>query len=193
MTTLVVFVLAAAVLILAVLLLRARLKPEPAPPPSDPLRRDSFGMDPRRIKVGDIVRHGARDYVVRGSLDFDEGGFRFQEHLLDDTKQRRWLAVEDDEELELVLYERVQAPELTPGTPRLTHNGIEWTLDDQGEARYVAAGATGTPVNGSVEYIDYRSGDRFLAFERFTSDGWEVSLGQLVSERELEIYPAPSQ
>jgi hypothetical protein len=41
--------------------------------------------DPRRLKPGDVVRISAEpgDWVVRGTLAFDEDGYRWKEHLLD--------------------------------------------------------------------------------------------------------------
>lgn len=170
-------------------------KPAPAPPkePVDPLRREAAaGMDPRRIGVGDVIAYGGRDFIVRGTLELDEDGFRWQEHLLDDVEVRRWLAVEDDEELELTLYESVRAPGLEPGPHSLAHDGVTYALDEHGTARFRAVGTTGTGPSGRLEYYDYTSDDRRLAFERYGTGSWEVSTGQVVPAYALDIYPASS-
>ena len=185
---LVVVLIIVAVAVIAYLVLRRR-EQKPPGPAADPLRRDARGIDPRALKTGDVVQFEGRDYLVRGSLHFEEDGFAWQEHLLDDASGRRWLSVEDDEELELVMWERLVEPELTPGPARLTHDGVEYILDEHGNATYTATGSTGTPGTGSAEYWDYTSGDRRLSFERYSGSTWEVSVGTLINERSLDIYP----
>lgn len=165
----------------------------PSGPPVDPLRKDSRGIDPRKIKVGDVVAHDGRDFLVRGTLDFDQDGFRWQEHHLDDASVRRWLSVEDDEELELCLWTAVEAPALTPGAGELTWDGTTYVRKEQGRATFTATGSTGTGPTGTVEYVDYAAGARRLSFERFGSAGdWEVGIGEVVNERSLDIYPTTS-
>lgn len=162
-------------------------------PVVDPLRRDARGIDPRKIKVGDVIAHDGRDFLVRGTLALDEDGYAWQEHHLDDSTTRRWLSVEDDEELEIVLWEAVEAPDLQPGPTDLTYEGTSFRRKEQGRARFTASGATGTAPSGTVEYADYSAGNRHLSFERFGSDGdWEIGLGHTVNERELDIYPTSS-
>lgn len=187
----VVVVVIVAVVVAVVLVLRNRqaAAAEPAPP-ADPLRKDSRGVDPRRIKVGDVVHHEGRDFLVRGTLAFVQDGFEWQEHHLDDASVRRWLSVEDDEELELCLWTAVTAPDLQPGPSELTWDGTAFTRDEHGRAEFRATGATGTGPTGTVEYYDYAAGERRLSFERYgTSTDWEVGVGEVVNERSLDIYP----
>lgn len=188
----VIIVLVVAVVVLVFLLLKNRdTKTQPA---GDPLRRDARGIDPRALKTGDVVNFEGRDYLVRGSLHFNEDGFTWQEHLLDDASGRRWLSVEDDEELELVMWERLTAPDLTPGAGQLTYEGTTYRLDEHGTASYRALGATGTPETGSAEYYDYVGPEpKRMSFERYAGDTWEVSVGTLLNERSLDIYPANPQ
>ncbi len=186
-----IFVLLVVVVLLAVLLYRrSQQQKRPAAPPTDPLRRDARGIDPRRLGVGDIVNHAGRDWVVRGTIEFDQDGFRWHEHLLDDASTRRWLSVEDNEELEIVLWEAATAPELEPGGQRVEHAGTEYTLDEHGRATFRAAGSTGTAPTGEVEYWDYTAGARRLSFERYGTGSWEVGVGTVLNENELDIYPA---
>ncbi len=67
-----------------------------APPPVDPFRADEGRVDPREIKVGDVLGIEGSDFVVRGTLRFDQSGFTWAEHFIDDVHNRRWLSVEDD-------------------------------------------------------------------------------------------------
>ena len=190
MSPLVLVLILIVVAIAVVLYLRSR-------PPSgaktgavDPLRKDSRGIDPRKLKVGDVVAVEGRDWVVRGTLHFDQDGFAWQEHHLDDTTTRRWLSVEDDEELEICLWEAFVAPELTPGGAEIEHDGTRWKREEHGHARYRAEGTTGTPATGEAEYYDYvGDANKRLSFERYGSGSWEVARGEVVNERSLDIYP----
>lgn len=169
---------------------QAAAKAKATTAPVDPLRKDSRGIDPRKIKVGDVVAHEGRDFLVRGTLAFDQDGFVWQEHHLDDTITRRWLSVEDDEELELCLWESVNAPELQPGANELVHDGVTYRKDEQGRAMFTATGSTGTAPAGTAEFVDYEAGAKRLSFERFGTEGdWEIGVGEVVNERTLDIYP----
>jgi hypothetical protein len=157
----------------------------------DPMRAGQRGVDVRSLSPGAVVGFEGRDWVVRGTIAFQQSGFTWHEHHLDDATTRRWLSVEDDEELEVCLWEGVDAPELTPGAPRLDHDGVSYALDERGTASYRSYGTTGTPPEGQMEFVDYTAGDKRLSFERYAGDTWEVSLGRVLAPREFDVYPAP--
>jgi len=185
----VVLVLAAAAVAAVIVIRRARQHRQPPPPRRDPFATDAGRPDPRRLKVGDIVGFDGRDYVVRGTIRLDQSGFMWEEHLLDDTTDRAWLSVEDDEGLELCLWHRVTGSPHVPGASSLTDEGVEYLLAERGVATFRAEGTTGTASSGDLEYLDYAAGSRRLSFERFGATTWEVSRGRVVGERELTIYP----
>ena len=161
----------------------------PSEPPRDPLRTESVRSDPRRITVGDVIRFDGRDFIVRGTIRFDQDGSEWQEHFLDDVEVKRWLSVEEDEGLEVALWQSVKGAELEPGAKTVEHGGKTYELDEKGSARFTALGTTGTTPSGRVEYYDYEAGDDLLAFERYGDGGWEVSTGRVIGEFELDIYP----
>lgn len=158
---------------------------------ADPLKQH-LTVDPRRIKVGDVVAYAGTDHLVRGSVTLHQDGDTWWEHHLDGGVGRMWLSVEDAEDgLETVLWRAVVAPDLTPEAT-VSHDGVGYARSESGRATYTAAGATGLPDTGSVEYHDYASTastDRRLSFERFGSDSYEVGLGEVVSPESLDIYP----
>jgi hypothetical protein len=157
--------------------------------PRDPLRTESVRSDPRRITVGDVIRFDGRDFIVRGSIRFEQDGFEWQEHFLDDVEVKRWLSVEDDEGIEIGYWVGVKGGDLQPGPKTLDYEGRTYELDEKGSARFSAVGTTGTGPNGRVEYYDYESGDALLAFERYGDGDWEMATGRTVGEYELDIYP----
>jgi hypothetical protein len=144
----------------------------------------------RALKPGDVVNHDGGDWIVEGTLRLEQDGFAWQEHRLVDGERSLWLSVEDDEGLEVVVWERGRAAGLEPGADRLTHDGVTYELEERGEANFTAEGSTATAASGRVEFADYAAGERRLSFERYGQDaGWEVGVGQVVSEHALDIYP----
>ena len=170
--------------------LRRRSAADVEPRPRvDPFGADEGRVDPREIKVGDILGIHGSDFVVRGTLRFDQSGFTWQEHFIDDVHNRRWLSVEDDEGLELCLWERHAPGVGEPGSPEITVDGVAYRLTEHGTAAFTSEGATGVAPSGRAEYFDYAAGDRRLSFERFGTDSWEVSTGQVLTVRDVQVFP----
>jgi len=159
----------------------------PAAAPPEPIG----GADVRALKVGDVVNYDAHDFIVEGTLRFNQGGFRWDEHRLVDGPDSLWLSVEDDEGLEIVVWERLRGAALEPGEGELEHGGVTFELDERGRADYTSEGVTGAGGGGKAEFADYAKGDQRLSFERYGADGgWEISLGRVISEHVLDIYPS---
>lgn len=146
--------------------------------------------DVRTLKPGDVVNYEGRDYIIEGTITFDEDGFVWHEHHLVEGEDKLWLSVEDDEGLEVAVWRRLRGSTLEPGAAAIEHDGVGYERDERGRARFTAEGSTGTGPSGRAEYADYQAGEKRLSFERYGEDGaWEVGLGQLISEHALDIYP----
>lgn len=200
--------LTAAVTAIVIIALRARRsRVRPLPAPADPFSPDGHTAgDPRTLKAGDMVEYLGERLFVRGSLRLTEGGFSWSEHFLDAMDgpggTRRWLSVEEDPDLEVVLwteYDGASAGEpLTPSVRTLTVEGVDYHRTEHGTAAYRSEGTTGLGESGRVEYADYEGPrGRCLAFERFLGAGgrgiWEASLGETVPQGTLTIYPGGAQ
>jgi hypothetical protein len=185
----------AGVVVAVVALRRGRSRPQHAPKsPGDPLRdrdADALRGDPRRLKPGDIVEVRGTSYAVRGSIRLVEGGWSWTEHLLDDAAGlRRWLSVEEDPELELVLWAAEPGATVTPGAPTIDFTGRRYNWNESGQARYTATGNTGLDPNGTMRYHDYQApGGARLSFEAYGEAGWEVALGEVLHRADVMIYP----
>lgn len=152
--------------------------------------RRALDADVRRLRPGDVVNHDGNDYLVERTMVFDEDGFTWREHLLDDPVSGRslWLSVEDDNGIEVTLYERTAGAALEPGPDDLEHEGVVYRLNERGRARFSTETAEGSAENGDMEYADYVADNRRLAFERYGTGGWEVSRGTVVAEHALDVY-----
>ena len=183
----------AGVAIAVVALLRARSRPRPRTP-GDPFRdrdADVLRGDPRRLRPGDIVEIRQVPYTVRGSVHLVEGGWSWAEHLLDDAGGvKRWLSVEEDPDLELVLWTTEPSATVTPGAPTLDVAGRRYSWNESGQARYTATEGTGLDPHGTMRYYDYQApGGARLSFEAYGEAGWEVALGEKLHRAEVMIYP----
>lgn len=184
----------AGVAIAVVAIRRSRRQVRTTAHPGDPFRdhdADALRGDPRRLRPGDIVEIRHVSYAVRGSLHLTEGGWSWAEHMLDDTASvRRWLSVEEDPDLELVLWTAEPAATVTPGAPTLDFDGRRYTSHESGRARYTATGTTGLAPSGTVRYHDYRApGGARLSFEAYGDAGWEAARGEQVHRAEVMVYP----
>ncbi|WP_205697650.1 DUF4178 domain-containing protein [Conexibacter sp. SYSU D00693] len=147
--------------------------------------------DVRRLAPGDVVHHDGTDFLVDRTVEFDEDGFRWHEHLLLDAigGRRLWLSVEDDEGVEVAVWEKLGGLDLDPTAPEVVHEGVTYRREERGRARFVVREAAGERERGEMEYADFVAGDKRLGFERYGTGGWETSLGTVVPEAALDVYP----
>src|SRR5215213_5631641 len=129
----------------------------PAGLPQAPASEPVGGIEARALKLGDVVNHEGRDWIVEGTLHFNQGGFRWDEHRLVDGTDSLWLSVEDDEGIELVIWTRLRGAALEPGPGTLEHGGVTYELDERGKANYTSEGTTGAPGGGKAEFADYEN------------------------------------
>lgn len=184
-----VVVILVAVAIVVAVVLAARKRAAPAAPPPQPTSDDG-SFSPAAIKVGDVVTISGTDHLVVGSVRYEEEGFVWHEHLLEDD-DRTWLSVEDDEGRTVtVLWAAVKGSGLEPTGDRVEHRDTTFAFQERGEATYTASGSTGVPAAGRMQYADYAAADgRRLGFERFTSTGtWEVAAGVVVDSFDLRVW-----
>jgi type II secretory pathway pseudopilin PulG len=143
------------------------------------------------LKLSDVVNFEGRDFVVQGSIHYNQDGSTWEDHLLVDGTTKRWLSVEDDEGLQITLWEKLVDPDLQPGEKRILYGGSTYVLEEQGHASFTTEGETGTATSGRYEYADYEADEKRLSFERYGEDsGWELATGRVIPEAALDIYPS---
>ncbi|ORM25148.1 DUF4178 domain-containing protein [Williamsia sp. 1135] len=160
--------------------------------PRDPFSSaddDAVRGDPRTLKPGDLVEVRGETFAVRGTLTLSQSGFSWTENFLDTgTGRKAWVSVEEDPDLEVVLWEELSGVTAAPGPDTIDVEGRRYTSDEAGSARFSSLGTTGL-ATGNMSYHDYAAGDDRLSFEDFGS-GWECARGQVLARAEYRIFPA---
>jgi hypothetical protein len=147
--------------------------------------------DARKLGPGDVVNYELVDWIVERTTTCTEDGSSWSEHLLVDSDSGRklWLSVEDDDGLEVAIYERAAGVEHDPGDRTIVHDGVTYTRQERGRAHYSTRDESGPVDSGELEYADYAAGGQVLSLERYSAAGSvEVSVGKVISEHELDIY-----
>lgn len=192
MTYLVIAVLLILAALALWLYLRNREKPAPrkAQDPFSSADDDAVRGNPRTLKPSDIVTVRNQDYTVRGVLRMREGSYHWSEAFLDTgVGDRMWLSVEDDPDLEVVLWRELKGVTAKPGADRIELDGRSYRLDESGKAGFESEGTTGLAQTGTMRYHDYEAGDGTrLSFEDFMGGKWECSRGELLRRAEYTIY-----
>ena len=154
--------------------------------------------NPLNLQVGDIVEYDLAEYKVIGKLIYEEGGYLWYDYHLFDGQKHLWLGAEDDDELEIGLYKKLDVNhqlyvQLQNETPKkLTYEGKEYTLIEGGKANIRAEGRVGAKTGQRVQYWDYEaSNGSEISVERWGNE-LEISIGQEVKESLLEYYPGVS-
>ncbi|MDL9936961.1 DUF4178 domain-containing protein [Gordonia sp. ABSL1-1] len=162
--------------------------------PGDPFSSaddDAVYGNPRNLKPSDLIEIRGDTYAVRGTLRLTQGSFVWTENHLDTGLGRKaWISVEDDPDLEVVLWEELKGVTVTPGPDAVEVDGRRYFTDESGSANFTSAGTTGLAPTGALRYHDYQAADDTrLSFEDF-GGGWECARGQVLDPGEYRIYPS---
>lgn len=149
-----------------------------------------------KMQITDFVDIGGQTYEVKAHLAFTEGKYTWSEFWLDSPGSKVWLSVERvHDKLEVIQWtELPMIEDFKPGSKKLAYNGLEYMLDDDGEADYRSTGPTDLPDTGTAEYFDYKAADgQMLSFERFDGDEWEMAEGWDLGSDWISIHPGVSR
>lgn len=142
------------------------------------------------LKINDIVTYFGTDYMLEGRLDYMEDGYTWVTYMLVDGDDVKWLSVEDDDQLEVSLWEEVEDLQVAQNPPEfLEYRGERFRMKEKGRARVNQQGHTRNKMGMSVEYFDYDGdGDNMLSVERW-GGSVEVSIGQEIRPSTLDVLP----
>lgn len=149
------------------------------------------------LQVGDFVDCLGTYWVVEGILTYDDDGFTWLEYMLADGDRLGWLAVEEDDMLEVSISYPTAEIDLDDygGVPpkRLDFRGDSYRLVESGSAEMTRAGNTRDRNAERCDYYEYEGpDDKVLAIERW-GNSWEVTYGESLSPSTLRLIPGDGE
>lgn len=150
-----------------------------------PLERTIF-----TLQIGDIVEHMGVDWVVEGKLMYDDNGYNWIEYLLQEGDRICWLAVEEDDLVQVSLLDPTDELEITGDPPaELSFTGESYRRIESGEAFMNRVGTTLNRTSQKCRYFDYQGpGDKVLSVEDWDGN-LEVTVGRLIRPSSLTLLP----
>lgn len=155
-----------------------------------------IARNPFNLQIGDIVDYDLVEYQVIGKITYTEEGYTWYDYHLFDSKEHLWLYAEDDDEVSLGLFKRLNADHklygiLQEGNPTvIEYEGQKYSLIEEGSATIKVEGKVGARDDQRVRYWDYETGNgNQISVEKWGNE-LEISIGNEVKESLLEFYPA---
>lgn len=148
------------------------------------------GKDLLHLQPGDILSIDNIDHKVDGVLRFNDHGWHWVEYKLKEGLNTLWLSVEQDDELEISLYQEVVA--LTVDPPKVyEYKGITYYLQEGSDAIIAEVMGNINVVKGEeIDYYEYcdETGKKLLSIEIWDGE-CEMSTGKWLQDYNIEIYP----
>ena len=142
------------------------------------------------MRIGDIISIEETDYEVKGIIKFNDHGWRWTEYKLKDSRKTYWLSVEQDDDIEICLFEEVVA--ITTEAPKVyEYKGITYYMQEGSDAVVEDVQGNMNIVKGEeVDYYEYsdEDGDNLLSIEIWNGEV-EMGIGREIQDYNVEIYP----
>lgn len=149
------------------------------------------GANLLNLQLNDIVSHFGTDYIIEGRLDYWDDGDTWVTYRLVDGDDEVWLAVEQDDDLDVSLWREVK--DLRPTNPMpefLEYRGQRLRMVERGEARVNQQGKVARKTGVNLKYYEYEGDDdAMISVEDWGSGDVEVFWGEEVNPAGLDILP----
>lgn len=159
--------------------------------PAGMLPSGGGGNELLNLKINDIVSYFGTDYIIQGRLNYWEDGYTWVTYMLEDGDEVQWLSVEEDDRLEVSMWEEVDDLHVSNPPPEfLEYRGQRFRMTERGEARVNKQGSTGQRKNGlNVKYYEYEGdGEEMISVELWGGEV-DVSVGREIRPATLDILP----
>jgi len=142
----------------------------------------------KNLRVDDTVSYDLMDYTVVGLIKYEDSGYKWIAYRLEGQGERIWLAVEQDETLEISIFRPIEMHIGNRPPNRLNYDNRTFYLDEAGTATVtMVEGDAGANPGQRVKYWEYiDEGDYALSIEQWGSE-LEVCYGYYIHEREVNI------
>lgn len=144
------------------------------------------------LGIGDIVQHLDQDWIVEDKLTYSSHGYCWNEYLLQDGEEQRWLSIDQDDELIihwLCTTTQIEIPRSMPD--RIEIAEISYFLNEQGTAQMTRASRPDRSPE-PCRYWDYSNQNHVLCVERWGED-LEVSIGHKLRHSQLTVLKGNGQ
>lgn len=142
------------------------------------------------MRVGDIVSIEEVDYEIEAIIKLNDHGWKWTEYKLKDARQTYWLSVEQDDDIEISLYEEIVA--VTTDAPKVyEYKDVKYYLQEGSDAIIEGIEGSLNLVKGEqVDYYQYCDEDdeKLLSIEIWNGEV-EMSIGRWIEDYNIEIYP----
>ncbi len=142
------------------------------------------------MRIGDIVSIEDVDYEVKAIIKFNDHGWRWTEYKIKDARKTYWLSVEQDDDIEISLFEKVVA--ITTEAPKVyEYKGVTYYMQEGSDAIVEQVQGNISVVKGEeVDYYEYadEDGEHLLSIEIWNGEV-EMSVGWKIQDYNIEIYP----
>lgn len=148
------------------------------------------GNNLMNLRVNDIVSYFGTDYIIEGKLNYWEDGYTWVTYMLVDGDDVQWLSVEEDDMLEVSMWQEVRDLHLRAPLPEFVdYQGDRFRMVERGQARVNQQGRTGNKTGLQMEYYEYEGdGEEMLSVEKWGNE-IEVSYGREINPAALDILP----
>ncbi|WP_432403215.1 DUF4178 domain-containing protein [Wukongibacter sp. M2B1] len=140
--------------------------------------------------VGDIVSIEGVDYEIQAVIRFNDHGWKWTEYKLKDSRKTYWLSVEQDDDIEISLYQEVVAITTEP-TKVYEYKDIKYYMQEGSDAIVEDFSGNVSIVKGEqVDYYEYTDEDdeHLLSIEIWDGEV-EMSVGRWIEDYNIEIFP----
>lgn len=173
--------------------------------PEDPIETD---LSVRDLEVGSVFEFDLRTFEVREAFEYDWGNNSFSsEFKVSDGSETFFLAVEEDDELELSLMQKLKIRQVQDNLPEYIHQhekppttiryqGTTFLYEEESPGYFRNTKDDRNSDDSWSEFIswDYYSdeGNQLLSIEQWGEDSFEATVGRSLKEREISnILPSP--
>lgn len=171
---------------------RARALPAPA-------RQGQLERTLKDVRVDDVVQHAGRDWLVEGTVEYEEDGHRWRGARIVDSPDERWcvIGLERQSDATVRFLSVAKDLELTGYPPeQIDHGGTSYKLGQRGTATTQVAGALGdiplAKVAGTGKVARCRwwryeaIGDKTMIVEQW-GDVYRTLVGSMVPKGDVDL------
>lgn len=146
--------------------------------------------DITNLLTGDVVSIESVDYIVEGVIVYNDSGWIWREYKLKDGKQTYWLSVEEDDDLEISIFEEI-TPIMKSPEDKVIYEGTEYYMCEGSDAIvHAVEGKINLSVGTPLDYFEYadKSDKKYLSIEIWDGE-IEMSIGQEIPSYLIDVYP----